>query len=43
MDDVSKRGISSGVLNLQSLAWGPQLSFWRLMNPLKSSVNTVSE
>lgn len=42
MDDVSRRGISPGVLNLQSLAWGPQLSFWRLMNPLKSSVSTVS-
>lgn len=43
MDDVSRRAISPGVLNLQSLAWGPQPSFWRLMHPLKSSVSTVSE
>lgn len=42
MDSVTRRGISSGVLNLESLAW-ESLSFWSLMNPLKSSIKTVGE
>ena len=42
MDSVTQRGISSGVLNLESLAW-ESLSFWSLMSPLKSSIKTVGE
>ena len=42
MNSVTWRGVSSGVLNLESLAW-ESLSFRSLINPLKSSIKTASE
>lgn len=42
MNSVTWKGVSSGVLSLESLAW-ESLSFWSLMNPLKSSIKTVGE
>lgn len=42
MDSVTE-GVLSGVLNLELLVWGPELSFWRRMNSVKSSIKTMGE
>lgn len=42
MDSVTE-GVLSGVLNLELLVWGPELSFWRHMNSVKSSIKTMGE